>query len=98
MWSNVTTGIVGGHQRQVALEPGELEAVDVSVVPLVIDVHGVEPHEVHAAAGERVVVGAAIVVVHLRGRTADASALTCDLPRSMPKILVVARHREHRRS
>ena len=61
------------NEREVALEPRQLQAVDVAVVVLVVDVDGVQPDEVHAAARERVVVGSEVVVVHARGRTADAS-------------------------
>ena len=97
MWSNVTTGIARRNEREIALEPGELQAVDVAVVVLVVDVDRVQPDEVHAAARERVVVGPEVMVVHPpaieRMRRAHVRGVALDA-----EVLMVARHGEHRRA
>ena len=75
----------------VARQPGRLHAVHVAVVPLVVDVHAVQTHEVNPAIVERVVVRPAIVAVHgaavQRMVGGDMGPVALD-----PEVLVIARH------
>lgn len=85
----------GRNRGQIPAQPLDLGAVHVAVVPKVIDIHRVEPHEVDPAVIERVVVGPEVAVVHpppvervLRGHQREVPL--------DPEDLVVARHGPHR--
>ena len=84
----------GRSRRQVSPQPRQLGLVDVAVVPEVGDVDGVESHEVHAAARERVVVRPQPRAIHAlaveRMRGAHERLKTLDT-----EVLVVAGHAPH---
>ena len=82
---------------EIALQPFHLHAVDVAVVRRVVRGDGIEPDEVDAAIGERVVIGTEVLAIHaavverirgigMRPRADD------------PVVIMIARYRPHGRA